>query len=100
MDSQGLTATTFLDVRPRTVTITLNATSGLQLTLDGQPVTAPFSFTGVVGMIRTIGAPSPQVRGKFTYRFRSWSDGGAQTHDITTPAAATTYSASFTKSKS
>ncbi len=99
-DSQGMTATTFRDVRPRTVTITLNATAGLQLTLDGQPVTAPFSFTGVVGMIRTIGAPSPQVRGKFTYRFRSWSDGGAQTHDITTPAAATTYSASFTKSKS
>jgi len=57
------------------------------------------TFTGVVRMVRTIGAPSLQVRGKFAYSFRSWSDGGAQTHDITTPAANTTYSASFSKSK-
>ena len=99
-DSQGMMTTTFRDIQPRTVTITLNATAGLQLTLDGQPMTAPITFTGVVGIIRTIGAPSPQVRGKFTFRFKSWSDGGAQTHDITTPAASTTYSASFQKSRS
>jgi glucose/arabinose dehydrogenase len=99
-DSQGLRTTTFRDILPRTVSITLSTQSGLQLTLDGQPFTAPSTFTAVVGMVRTIGAPSPQVRGKFTYTFRSWSDGGAQSHDITTPAANTTYSASFSKSKS
>ena len=99
-DSQGMRTTTFRDILPRTVTITLSTQAGLQLTLDGQPFTGPSTFTGVVGMVRTIGAPSPQVRGKFTYTFRSWSDGGAQTHDITTPAANTTYSVSFTKSKS
>lgn len=82
------------------MTITLGTQfSGLQVTLDGQPQQAPLTFTGVVGMIRTIGVPSPQTVGNFTYRFRSWSDGGAQTHDITTPAANTTYSASFKKSK-
>ena len=99
-DAQGMRTTTFRDILPRTVTITLATQSGLQLTLDGQPFTGPSTFTGVVGMVRTIGAPSPQVRGEFTYTFRSWSDGGAQSHDITTPAANTTYSASFTKSKS
>ena len=100
VDSQGASSTTSRDIVPQTVTITLSTNpSGLQLTLDGQPVAAPFSFTGVVGIIRTIGVPAPQVRGKFTYSFRSWSDGGAQTHNITTPAAATTYSASFQRSK-
>ena len=30
--------------------------------------------------------------------FVSWSDGGARAHDITTPAAAATYTARFTDS--
>ena len=59
----------------------------------------PHTFVGVVGMFRTIGAPSPQASGRFSYTFRSWSDGGAQTHTITTPAAGTTYTASFKKGK-
>lgn len=99
-DSPGLATTTYRDVRPRTVTITLAAQfSGLQLTLDGQPSIAPVTFTGVVGIIRTIGAPSPQTIGAFTYTFKSWSDGGAATHNITTPSTATTYTVRFQKSK-
>ena len=95
-DSAGLTHSTFRDLRPRTVSITLSSVpSGMQLTLDGQPVTAPYTFTGVVGMKRTIGAPSPQTLNSISYQFASWSDGGAATHDITTPASATTYTATF-----
>ena len=46
-DSAGQATTTFRDVRPRTVQITLAANpGGLALTLDGQPVTASFTFTG------------------------------------------------------
>jgi hypothetical protein len=82
------------------VTVTLAASpSGPGLTLDGQPVSTPHTFVGVVRTFRTIGAPSPQASGKFRYTFRSWSDGGAQTHTITTPAAGTTYTASFKKGK-
>ena len=99
-DAGGLTHTSFRDVRPRTVTITLAASpSGPGLTLDGQPVSTPHTFVGVVGMFRTIGAPSPQASGRFSYTFRSWSDGGAQTHTITTPAVNTTYTAAFKKGK-
>ena len=99
-DAGGLTHASFRDVRPRTVTITLAASpNGPGLTLDGQPVAAPHTFVGVVGMQRAIGAPSPQTVGRFNYTFRSWSDGGAQTHTITTPAANTTYTASFKKGK-
>jgi glucose/arabinose dehydrogenase len=95
-DSDGLTDTTFVDIRPRTSVITLNSNlPNAQLTLDGVPVTAPHTFTGVEGIIRTIGAVSPQTSGGTSYVFTSWSDGGAQTHSFATPTADTTYSATF-----
>jgi hypothetical protein len=49
----------------------------------------------IVGSTNTISAVSPQTKGKKTYNFVSWSDGGAQTHDIVAPATATTYNARF-----
>jgi len=81
-----------------TVTLTLiTQPAGLQLTLDGALVDTPYSFESVVGTPRTLGAPSPQHLIKSNYKFSSWSDGGAQTHVITTPAANATYTAVFQK---
>jgi len=98
-DSQGLTHVSTRDVFPVKVTLTLTAISqgnpALTLTLDGQPVTEPYSFAAVAGMIRSIGGPSPETVGGKTYVFQSWSDGGAQTHDITVPLSNTTYTAKY-----
>lgn len=95
-DSEGLTDTTFVDIRPRTSVVTLTSNiPNAQLTLEGVPVTAPHTFTGVEGIVRTIGAVSPQVTGGVTYRFGSWSDGGAQSHEIVTPTDDTTYTATL-----
>jgi PKD repeat protein len=92
-DSFGLTGETSVYIEPRLSTVTLDTgPPGLRLTLDGQPVTAPAQFTGVVGVVRTIGASSPQG----PYTFDRWSDGGVQVHTISTPAADTTYTAIFT----
>ena len=97
-DADGRQASTFVDVRPRTVQITLQSNpGGLTLTLDGQPVTAPVSFMSVVGMPRTIGAVSAQTRDGQTYRLSGWSDRGALTHVIVTPSVNTTYTASYRK---
>ena len=95
-DSEGLTHTVTRDVRPRVVALTF-ATSppGLQLKLDGQPVTAPLSVQSVVGMRRTITAVSPQTVNGVAYQFSSWSDGGAASHTVYTPDANTTYTAKF-----
>ena len=84
------------DILPRTARLTL-ATSpgGLQLKLDGQPVATPLSFDSVVGIVRNIEATTPQTSGGSTYHFVSWSDGGAARHDVSTPAANTTYTATF-----
>lgn len=95
-NSNGLTDTTFVDVRPRTSVITLDSNvEDAQLTLDGVPVTSPHTFTGVAGVIRTLGVVSPQVSGGQTYQFSSWSDGGSQTHEITTPTDDTSYMATL-----
>jgi glucose/arabinose dehydrogenase len=95
-DSGGLTASAYRDVHPRTVSVTLAASvPGLQLRLDGQPVTAPHTFRGVTGVNRSIDAPSPQTVGGTTYEFLSWSDGGAAGHTISTPSADATYTATF-----
>ena len=95
-DSAGAQATTFVDVRPKVVTLKLTSRpTGLQLTLDGQPVTAPASFGSVKGMRRSIGAPSPQTSGGTTLGFKSWSDDLPQTHEIVTPGSKTTYTAKF-----
>ena len=97
VDSSGNSHASYRDVLPRTVRLTLtSAPSALQLRLDGQPVTTPHSFDAVVGMVRSIEAVTPQTSGGTTYTFASWSDGGAVGHDISTPAANTTYSATFT----
>ena len=96
-DSGNLTHTSFRDIVPNTSTIMLaSSPTGAALTLDSQPVTAPVSFVSVVGMLRSIGVVSPQTIGGTNYQFTSWSDGGAQTHNITTPAVGTTYTATLT----
>ena len=95
-DSSGLTHTSSVDLRPLTSVVRLESNvAGAQLTLDGAPVTAPFEFTGVEGVIRTLGVVTPQTTGGTSYDFVSWSDGGAATHEITTPTADTTYTALF-----
>ena len=50
--------------------------------------------------MRNFGAMSPQASGGSTYQFASWSDGGAATHNISTPAANRTYSATYRVSSS
>ena len=49
----------------------------------------------MVGIERTLEAPSPQTLGGTTYEFDRWSDGGARAHTISTPASNTTYTAFF-----
>jgi hypothetical protein len=95
-DAAGATHTTQRDVLPRTVQVTLASNpAGLSLRLDGQPVTAPTTFTSVVGIVRTIGAATPQAVGGTSYEFVSWSDGGAASHTVSTPTANTTYTATY-----
>jgi glucose/arabinose dehydrogenase len=95
-DSSGQVGTTFVDVLPRKSMISLaTLPAGLSLTLDAQPTASPATVEGVVGIERSIGAAASQTVGGVTYQFVSWSDGGAATHTISTPASPTTYTATY-----
>jgi glucose/arabinose dehydrogenase len=94
----ALSASDRVEIFPNLSTLQLRTApaGSLALTLDGKPVTAPLDVIGVVGVIRTIGAPSPQAPGDGrTYSFSGWSDAGAQSHEIVTPASAASFEAAF-----
>ena len=96
-DTAGLKGTESVVLQPRTTTLTLQSQpSGLTLGLNGSTAPTPFSRTVIEGSRNTLSAPSPQtLRGK--WRWVSWSDGGAQTHDVIAPSAPATYTAVYRK---
>jgi glucose/arabinose dehydrogenase len=95
-DSKGASSTTFRDIQPNLKTLTLASNiSGIKLNLDGAARTLPFSVTGVAGTHRTIGAPAAQVVNGRTYRFVSWSNGGAANQLIDFPTTNTTLTAVY-----
>ena len=98
-DSDGNTTEVTRDITPLKAQVTLDTVpSGLTVTLDGQPVTTPYTFTGVVNFKRQLGAPSPQTLAGITYQFDHWSDGGTATHTYVTPSTASTVVATFVAS--
>ena len=79
-----------------TVTLT-TIPGGLTVNVDGTNYTAPTSFTWATNSSHTLSAADAQLSGDghARYPFLSWSDGGAQTHAVTTPLFDTNYTASF-----
>ena len=95
-DSEGLSQRESVTILPQKFTVTLTTSPmGLQIFLDGSPQTTPTSFEGVVGFLRELSAPSPQILNGVSYLFDGWSDGGTQTHIIATPSSDTTFTAFF-----
>lgn len=99
-DSTGLSATTVRRIDPRTVTLTFAGNpSGAQIAVGGTVGATPFTRTVIQGSENTISGVTPQTLGGVPYVFSAWSDGGAQTHVITAPATARTYTATFVPSR-
>ncbi|HSX40138.1 MAG TPA: PQQ-dependent sugar dehydrogenase, partial [Candidatus Saccharimonadales bacterium] len=96
-DSRGLTDTKTIAIHPNVINLTFtSAPSGLSFTLDGIPHTTPYTTPSVVGFLHTLDTPTPQTLSGTSYAFASWSDSGAKSHQITTPAVDTSYQANFT----
>lgn len=95
-DSGGLSTTVVRRLDPRMVTLTFSSVpGGMTLTVGTSSSRATFTRSVVVGSSNTVSAVSPQLKGNKQYAFATWSDGGAQTHTIVAPAAATTYTARY-----
>jgi hypothetical protein len=83
-------------VAPTEVTVTSNP-PGLQVLVDGSPITTPMTYTwnlnsmhslSVAAGVQTVngaivGSTNPQQPTTFYYEYGRWNDGGAQTHTIT-----------------
>ncbi len=82
-DAGSLSATTTLALYPETKLVQFaSRPSGLELVAFGDSEAAPFTREAILNGTTTISAPSPQIHKGRKYYFRSWSDGGAQTHTI------------------
>jgi hypothetical protein len=81
---------------PQTVVLKFRTNpTGLKLAVGSSQATAPFTRTVIVGSTNSVSALSPQNRAKMSYTFVSWSDGGAQTHNIVAPTSTATYKATY-----
>jgi hypothetical protein len=77
------------------ITVTSNPTGSGFVAVDGSPISTPQTFNWAAGSTHTLTANSPVTSNGIQYTFQYWNDGGAQTHTITTPSSATTYTATF-----
>jgi hypothetical protein len=95
-DTNGNQQSASADILPRLSTLTFaTVPPGLQLTLDGQVLSAPTSVVSVVGLTRAVAAPPSQTLSGTNYPFVVWSDGGAAAHFVIVPTNAGSWTASY-----
>jgi glucose/arabinose dehydrogenase len=95
-DSGGLTDTESVRLDPQTVVLNFRTNpTKLKLAVGSSQAKTPFSRTVIVGSTNSVSAISPQKLGNKPYTFVSWSDGGAQTHNIVAPSSSATYTATY-----
>ena len=102
-NTQGLYYTTYagggqiwvIAYQASAVELTFNTTpAGLGVRVNGQPINDGQVVTAWPGSALLVQAP-PQRPALQNYYFSNWSDAGASTHTITTPAAPAGYTATF-----
>ncbi len=95
-DSRGLSRTISQDLDPRLVDLTfLTSPTGFRVEAAGTTLTAPVTVTSWENWTLTVNAPDQADGAGAPWLFSSWSDGGARSHAITTPAAPASYAATF-----
>jgi PKD repeat protein len=95
-DSGGLTDTESVRLNPETVGLSFQSNpAGLKLAVGSSQATTPFPREVIVGSANSISAPTPQTLTGTVYAFASWSDGGAQTHNVVAGTEPSTYTATY-----
>jgi glucose/arabinose dehydrogenase len=95
-DSQGLSKTTTLNLRPKTVEVRFaTRPTGLRLKVNDVTLRAPKSLVSWEGYKLRVNAPPQKDSAGRYWVFSSWSDRGAAAHTIITPPDPTGYVARF-----
>ena len=98
-DANGGVTSISQDFLPNTVDVTFDTDpGGLHLSANGTSLTGPQTVTSWQGYVLNVTAPSQLDASRNGFVFSSWSDGGAPSHPITTPATAASYTATFAPS--
>ena len=96
-DSRGLARTVSQDLDPRLVNVTFDTQpAGRTILVFGQSFSAPEVITSWDGWGLAVNAPDQTDTSGNPLTFAAWSDGGARSHTITTPATPAAYVATFT----
>ena len=91
-DSNGISASRSVTIRPQKSTLTLaTSPTGRTVNVDGVSTTAPYVADELIGFRYLLDVPTPQGSDQFS----SWSDGGARSHTITIAATNQTLTATF-----
>jgi glucose/arabinose dehydrogenase len=100
-DSGGLTTTVTRDILPLKRDLTVQSTdaagatiTGLKVSLNGTIITTPQTVTTWAGWQLPI-TVSDQNGGANGYRFNTWSDGGARSHNYNSPNSNSTLTVNF-----
>ena len=95
-DSSGKTTMVTQELQPNRVNATFETQpSGLSLQVNGETFAAPRTFVSWEGYKLNVSAPPTQTLAGTAYAFASWSDGGAQTHEVLTGTQPSTYTATY-----
>ena len=95
-DTNNISDTESINLFPNKSNMTFQTIPvGLQVTLDGSPLSTPQTVEGVEKYQRELSTPAVQaINGKY-FVFESWSSAKPQKHTLITPVADTTYTAVF-----
>lgn len=95
-DSSGLTSSTTINLRPRTVAMTIDSVpAGAPISYAGYANDAPYAQQSAIGFLTSISTADQFVKAGRRYVFDHWSDGGTRLHDVTIPSTAVTYTATY-----
>lgn len=96
-DSTGLSSTAIRNIKPVRSEVTLTSSvKGTGLWLENRLLKAPYTFTGVAGIVREIRAETLQTIKGVSYQFTGWSDGLQQaSRTLSTPTTDSTITALY-----
>lgn len=79
-DVSGLTSEAYVDVKPEIATVSISSSlTGVQFSLDGEPLQPPYSFDSVVGMLRQLSTKPYVAAPEGFYKFQGWGSGLSNT---------------------
>jgi glucose/arabinose dehydrogenase/PKD repeat protein len=107
-DSDGQTGTRTVTIVPETASVAIGSSPpGAPIVFAGAPAEYPAPPAGAaaprgpaidqhaIGLDATLTAPASYDYAGHTYLFKTWSDGGAQTHQVSVPSAGSTLIATY-----